>query len=756
MRKTKLYSIVFLIVGTGSLLVLMDSCTTTVQQTTALLPSVNQYVNPFIGTQGVERALEGRTHPGAQVPFGMVSVCPFNAYDTALARNANDHRRFQAPYFKDRPLISGFSHANISGVGCPEMGAILLMPTMGDVQTNPDRYFSPFEQEQAEPGYYTAKLTRYAITTEMSATIRTGISRYAFPAGNANILINLGLAQTNQRGGAVKILSPTRAEGSKSVGRFCGAQATQTVYFAVEFSKQANATGVWHNDTLSRGEAMANGGNAGAFFSFQTQADETIEVKVAISYVSTANAWLNMTTEQPGFAFEQVRQQAGTEWNQELSRIQVEGGTLDDKVMFYTALYRTLIHPNIFNDVNGEYPAMTTHETTQAEGYNRYTVYSLWDTYRNLHQLFTLAYPERQVDMVKSMLAMYKEGGWLPKWELVGNETYVMVGDPAVPVIADTYLKGINQFDVALAYEAMRKGAITPEEKNVLRPGLDAYIQYGYIPMDVKTSREVWGAVSTTQEYNVADFSLSKMAGHLGKKEDSRLFYDRSLGYKNFFNSENEFLQPKLKDGSWYEPFDSEYERWPGGPGYVEGNAWHYTFFVPHDIPGLIGLFGSNDRFVKKLQQCFDEGHFSMGNEPDIAYPFLFNYIPGAEWRTQKQVRKAIYASYSNAPAGLPGNDDCGTMSAWLVFAMMGLYPDCPAVPQYQVTSPVFDKVTIKLNKNFYQGDEFLIQTANNSKENVYIQSMSLNGQPHAKFTLDHRSIVEGGELRITVSDSYR
>ena len=716
--------------------------------------NVIQFVNPFIGTSGMERSLEGRTHPGAQVPFGMVSVCPFNAYDTAIMKNIRNHSRFQSPYFKDRTHIAGFSHVNLSGVGCPELGAVLLMPTTGPVQTRVDQYFSPYSQEEASPGYYSTYLTRYGIKAAMSATERTGISRYTFPAGTSNILINLGLAQTNQYGSAVKLISKTRAEGYRKFGRFCGSNTVQTVYFAVEFSKPAGVTGVWNSDSISLNNVQeATGNETGACFTFQTGNNESIDVKVGVSYVSTANAWLNLQTEQPGFDFAAIRKNAGEAWNRELSKILVEGGTPDDKTIFYTALYHTLIHPNIYNDVNGEYPAMGNHATQKANGYNRYTVYSLWDTYRNLHQLFTLVYPERQLDMIKSMLDMYRENGWLPKWELAGNETMVMVGDPAIPVIADAWLKGIKQFDIKVAYEAMKKSSTLPEPENALRPGLDAYLHYGYIPMDVENKKETWGPVSTTLEYNLADYSLAKMAEDLGKSADAQQFLHRSTGYKNFFNQQFGLLCPKLKDGNWYHPFDPLYDKWPGGPGYVEGNAWHYSFFVPHDIPGLIELFGSGEKFVDQLQHCFDEKYFSMGNEPDIAYPFLFNYVSGQEWRTQKEVRAAIYNNYKNAPAGLPGNDDCGTMSAWLVFAMAGLYPDCPAKTDYQITSPVFDKVTIRLNPAFYRGRSFTIKAHNNSRENVYIQVMKLNKKAWNRYTISHEAITRGGELEMYVDD---
>ena len=423
------------------------------------------------------------------------------------------------------------------------------------------------------------------------------------------------------------------------------------------------------------------GNDIGAYFTFDTEENEIILVKVGVSFVSVENARGNLEEEQPAFDFDGTRSASLKKWNNELSKIRVEGGTNDDKIMFYTALYHMLLHPNIFNDAKGEYPAVQSNEIVKTNSneilkinsFDYYTSFSLWDTYRNVHPFLSLVYPQKQLDMVKTMLSMYKENGWLPKIEYGGMETYLMVGDPAIPVIADTYLRGIKDFDVNPAYEAMKHNATVGEANNPIRPGSDNLLKYGYIPEGEKNIRSVWGSVSTAQEYCIADWNLAQMAKTLGKEDDYKLFYNRSMLYKNYFDPKTNFIRPKLVDGSWFKPFNPSKD---GGslrsqPGFVEGNSLHFTFFVPHDIPGLIKLMGGTKKFTEKLAVCFDSSYFNMGNEPDMAYPYLFNYVKGEEWRTQKYVREMIYKNFGNSPDCLPGNDDCGTTSACLLFAMM-------------------------------------------------------------------------------------
>ena len=710
-----------------------------------------EYVNPFIGTMS-----GGNTFPGAVVPWGMVSVSPHNNLNAASGYVYN-------PNMSTNPsFISGFGHTHISGPGCPDFGSAVLMPTTGEIELDEVDFRSFYDSEEAKPGYYKTMLVKYQIKAEMTATTRTGISRYTFPArnGDANIMINASsnLSPRRKRG-KIKNISNTEVEGWNMSGEFCLGGNEQITYFVAQFSKPADSYGTWNAGQIS--SAIEESGNdVGAFFKFTTSADEAIFVKVGISYVSIENARLNLQVEQiiNNKGFEEIKTEAFNAWNKALSRITVEGGTEDQKTIFYTALYHMLIHPNVFNDVNGAYPAMGHGEIKSAEGFTRYTLYSLWDTYRTVHPLLTLVYPEKQLDMVKSIIAIYEEGGWLPKWELASGDIFGMVGDPAALVIVDTYLKGVTQFDTKTAYEAMIKSAT--QTPNRIRPGLRAYLNYEYIPMDDKMGEFVWGAVSTTLEYNLADWTIAQLAKAWGRQSDYFEYMRRAGFYKNLFDSTTGFLRPKNADGSWYEPFDPSALNgelgWEGsgGPGYVEGNAWQYTFFVPHDVYGLRDLFGSDEAFVEKLQETFDNGQFGLWNEPDFAYPYLFTYIEGEEWRTQKEVRASLKKYFGTGPGGLPGNDDAGTTSGWYVFSAMGFYPDCPGSIRYSIGSPIFDRVTITLNKNFYPGEKFVIQANNNSDENIYIQSVSLNGERYSKPYLNHIDIISGGTITLEMGSA--
>jgi predicted alpha-1,2-mannosidase len=709
-----------------------------------------KYINPFIGT-AVER--EGRTYPGAVSPWGMVSVSPY--YVKFISPNQKD------PLVGRTDHISGFGHIHLSGVGCHDLfGSILLMPTTGKLEVAENLIKSKYKDEYAEAGYYRTFLSKYNVQAEMSSTTRTGISRYTFPQGNSNIIIDL-TRKSNRRSGAgyVKIISDTEIEGYKTEGRFCGGNELYNIYFVMQFSKPALNTGVWSRNGINSSRLKEiSGRSVGAYLQYQTFANEPIEVRVGISYVSIANARLNLQAEQRNKGFDNIKREAFANWDNQLSRVKVEGGTEEDKGIFYTGLYHMLLHPNVYSDVNGEYPAMGTRAVKTAEGYTRYTVYSLWDTYRNLHPFLTLVYPERQLDMVKTMIEQYKESGWLPKWEHVGYETRLMNGDPAIPVIADTYLKGIRDFDIELAYEAMKKSATFTEGTNPIRPGLKSYLKYGYIPNDDK-GEPLWGSVSTTLEYTYADWCLAQIAKALDKERDYKEFIRRSQFYKNLFDPQTKFLRPRLANGNWYSPFDPTTTNgeldwdYSGGPGYVEGSAWNYLFFVPNDIEGLKELIGGDRLFVNRLQESFDKQHFTLKNEPDMAYPYLFNYIKGEEWRTQQTTRQLIRKDFDTSHKGLPGNDDSGTTSCWLVFSMIGLYTDCPGTDRYQITSPVFSKIRIKLDPKFYAGKEFIIESNNSSSNEIYIQSISLNGRSLDRPYLTHQEITNGGKVSYAMAD---
>jgi predicted alpha-1,2-mannosidase len=698
-------------------------------------------VNPFIGTAG-----DANTHPGAMVPWGMVSVVPHT-------RPPESTRT--APYvYQDAPIY-GFGHVQLSGVGCPDLGNVLLMATTGNVRTTEPGYASAYDAEDAHPGYYTANLKSWGVRAEVTATTRAGMSRFTFPvrSGDANVLIDVSHALTPAKSGAVTVVSKSEIEGMVESGGFCGSPNKQKVHFVARFSKPAASRGTWTGAGCEAAtpDLAQTGSDIGAYMRFDTSEGEPIVVKVGISYVSIDNARANLDAEIPGWDFDAVKAAAEQAWAAELGKIAVTGGTAEDRTIFYTGLYHALVHPNVFQDVNGQYVGMRGSGIKTAVGYDRYTVFSLWDTYRNLHPLLSLVYPKRQLDMVKTMVEMSKESGWLPKWELAGNETHVMVGDPAAIVVADTYLRGIRDFDVDAAWTAIMKQA-TQASDNDIRPANGAYLQYGYIPYDL-TGDWVWGAVSTTLEYDVADFAAGRLASALGKTAEADEFARRSSFYRNLFDASSGFLRAKKKDGTFLDPFDSLAQccdkSWEGsgGPGYVEGNAWQYTFFVPHDVAGLRDLFGGDAPFVAKLQEAFDKGYFALSNEPDMAYPYLFDEIPGQAWRTQELTRAMLARYYTTKANGIPGNDDTGTLSAYCLWGAMGLYPSSPASSLYALTTPVFEKIVVALDSSVYAGSSLTIQTVNASADNKYIQSKTWNGAPISAAMLDHANVTAGGTL---------
>ena len=720
------------------------------------------FVNPFVGTTNY-----GTTNPGAVTPNGLMSVVPFNVMGSAQNKFDKDAQWFSTPYEHTNSVLTGFSHVNLSGVGCPDLGSLLLMPTTGALNVDYKSYGSAYSNETATPGYYSNLLTKYGIKCEVSATPRTGISRFTFPKGESHILLNLGEGLTNESGAMLRKVSDTEVEGMKLLGTFCyNPKAVFPIYFVMRISKAPKQMGYWKKQRTMGVEANWDntsgknklyttygkelaGDDIGAFFSFDTNEDEEVVVRMGVSFVSIANARLNLDKEQATSSFDEIRASARKSWNDDLSRIKVEGGTKEQKTVFYTALYHMLIHPNILNDVNGQYPAMESDRILTTNG-NRYTVFSLWDTYRNVHQLLTLAYPEKQLGMVQTMLGMYREHGWLPKWELFGRETYTMEGDPSIPVIVDTWMKGIRGFDINLAYEAMRKSATLPGNENLMRPDNDDYLKLGYVPL-----REQYdNSVSHALEYYIADYALSRLADSLGKKDDAKLFFNRSMGYKNYFCKDFWMLRPKLPDGSFYKPFNPrEGENFQPCPGFHEGSAWNYTFYVPHDVFGLAKLMGGKKNFITKLQKTFDEGLYDPANEPDIAYPYLFSYFKGEEWRTQQQVQRLLNKYFTDKPNGIPGNDDTGTMSAWAVFSMMGFYPDCPGEPYYTLTTPAFDKVTITLDPKYSGKKELVIETARPTANSSYIKSMTLGGKPINKYRIAHRDLVNGGILKMMLEE---
>ncbi len=724
-----------------------------------------QWVNPFVGTTNY-----GTTNPGAIVPNGMMSVVPFNVMGSDLNRFDKDSRWWSTPYDVTNKFFTGYAHVNLSGVGCPELGSLLTIATTGDLEPDYHKYGSEYTAETAVPGYYSNRLTKYDILTEVTATERSSAERYTFPGGKGNILINLGEGLTNESGATVRRVSDTEIEGSKLLGTFCyNPQAVFPIYFVMRVSRKPSASGYWKKQRPMTAEAAwdsdagkykiytrygreLSGDDIGYWFTYDSlSAGEQVEVRMGVSFVSTENARENLDKEQLSLTFDELRANAHKRWNDDLGKIRVKGGTEEQRRVFYTGLYHTLIHPNLLSDVNGEYPLMENAGAGHSDT-PRYTVFSLWDTYRNVHQLLTLVYPDRQLDMVRSMVGMANEWGWLPKWELYGRETFTMEGDPALPVIVDTWRKGLRDFDIDSAYAAMKRSATTPGAQNPMRPDIDPYIEKGYVPLGFYAG-DMSGdnSVSHALEYYVADNALAWLAEQRGDKEFAAELRKRAAGYKNYYSKESGTLRPLNADGTFLTPFNPRQgENFENVPGFHEGSAWNYTFFVPHDVEGLAKLMGGKRKFVDKLQMVFDEGLYDPSNEPDIAYPYLFSRFNGEEWRTQREVNRLLKEHFTSQPNGIPGNDDTGTMSTWALFSMMGFYPDCPGEPFYTLTSPTFDEVEIDLA----DGKTLTIEANHESPESIYIDSMTLGGKPLKKYRISHDELLDAGKINMKLSST--
>jgi predicted alpha-1,2-mannosidase len=485
-----------------------------------------------------------------------------------------------------------------------------------------------------------------------------------------------------------------------------------------------------------------------AFWRYDTAPVEPVTMWVGLSWVSIEEARANLDAER--LPFDDARDAAALAWQQNLGRIEVSGRSEADRTRFYTALYHALIHPSVLHDVSGAYPRFSRSDVGQAQDGGRYTVFSLWDTYRTLHPLLTLVYPETQLEILRSMQDMVLGAGAPPKWELIGDEVQMMVGDPAAIVFADSYAKGLTDFDASAVYEVLRDAADSTEH----RPGNGDYLDLGFVPME--EANVVWGPVSTTLEYALADWSLAELAQALGRNEDVDVLLERASSYAGFYDGDTGTLRPRNRDGSFLEPFDPDAIEGSlalrlGGPGYVEGTAWHYAFFVPHDMEGLIALHGEQ-AFADRLQWVFNTDRFAMWNEPDMGYPYLFTFVEGEAHRTQREIRAAMDGYFGTGPDGLPGNDDAGTLSAWFVFSAMGFYPVTPGLPEYRLGSPLFERITLHLTAPHHAGSTFVIEALDNTTENIFVGEASLGGQPLSAPVLSHEAIISGGLLHLQMS----
>lgn len=724
------------------------------------------HVNPFIGTTN-----RGCTNPGAVTPNGMMSVTPFNVMGSASNEYDKDKGWWSAPYDFNNKFFTGFAHVALSGVGCPDLSSILSMATTGDLYPDYHDYGSYYSDEISMPGYYSNVLTKYNIKTEVTASPRGSVERFTFPSGKGNILINLGEGLTNESGAYVKKVNAREIEGTKLMGTFCyRPQAVFPIYFVARVNKKPSADGFWKKQPLKAGPESnwdpddgkykiyteysrdLSGDDIGFWWSFDNLKEgEQIELKIGVSFVSMENARENLNKETNGLNFDAVRTLAYKEWTEFLKKVEIKGGTPEQQEIFYTALYHSLLHPNILNDVNGEYPKMESGSNGKTAS-TRYTVFSLWDTYRNLHQLLTLLYPEIQTDMVRSVIGMANESGRLPRWELYGRESFTMEGDPAIPMIIDSYMKGITDIPIKSAYRVMKKSASISGKDNKIRPDIDVYIEKGYIPVGTyEDDMSGDNSVSHALEYYVADNALAWLADKNGDKEFADSLRNRANGWKKYYSKQSGTFRPIDKNGNFIKDFNPEKgKNFENTPGFHEGSAWNYTFYIPHDIKGLAQVMGGDSIFVEKLQYFFDNDLYDATNEPNIGYPFIFNQFEGEEWRTQKETNKILKSSYKNSPDGLPGNDDAGTMSAWAIFTMMGLYPEAPASEWYTLTSPVFEEIKLNLKNDVVIN----ITTERENPDDLYIQEITWNGEPIRDYRISHSLLTQGGNLHYKLASN--
>ncbi|WP_294215383.1 GH92 family glycosyl hydrolase [uncultured Chryseobacterium sp.] len=638
-----------------------------------------QYVNPFIGTGG-----HGHTFPGAIVPFGMVQLSPDTRIDGSWDGCSGYH-------YSDA-VIYGFSHTHLNGTGVSDYGDIMLMPTMGKAGLNPKEYSSAFshKNEKASAGFYSVKLDKNNIDVRLTTTKRVGYHEYTFNnAGTANIILDLN-HRDKLLEGEVKVIDAKTIE----VSRRSSAWATnQYIYARIEFSKPMAVSRKEVNG--SQDSNIYTGTRLALAFSAKVKKGEKINVKVALSPTGYEGAGKNMLAEGQSNDFEKIRKQASADWNKELSKIEVKSADKNKLAIFYTALYHVFTQPNINMDADGKYRGRD-NKFYMAKGFDYYTVFSLWDTFRGAHPLMTLIDRKRTADFINTFIRQYEQGGKLPVWELASNETECMIGYHAVSVIADAMAKGIKGFDYEKAFEASRHSAML----DIF--GLNAYKQNNYISIDDEHE-----SVSKTVEYAYDDWCIAQMAKILGKKEDYQYFMKRSQNWKNLYNPENGFMQPR-KNGNWYQPFDPR----EVNNNYTEGNSWHYSYSVQQDIPGLIAAHGGKEKFEQFIDAIFAApdtttgreqvditglmGQYAQGNEPSHHIAYLYNYV-GKPEKTDEKIKYILDHLYKNAPDGLIGNEDCGQMSAWYILSALGIYPVTPGLPEWQTTKPYFDEVKIHL-----------------------------------------------------------
>ena len=700
---------------------------------------LTKYVDPYIGT-----GFHGHVFMGANVPFGAVQLGP---------TNISEGWDWCSGYHYSDSTIVGFAHTHLSGTGIGDLGDISVMPVVGEVKLVKGKagdqqsgYYSLFSHadEVAKPGYYSVKLKRYNIKAELTATKRVGFHQYTFPAASdGKIIIDLkpGIGWDRATETFIRQENDTTVSGYRYSK---GWAADQRIYFTAVFSKKMKKFGVYDSTAVKSGIELKGTNIKGIAF-FDTSNGEQIRLKVAISPVSIENAKLNMQTELPGWDFNRQVAAANTDWNKELGRVVVKSNDLSRMKIFYTALYHTMIAPSVFNDVNGDYLG-TDKKVYKNAGFTNYTTFSLWDTYRAAHPLLTLVNADKVGDMVNTFLAIYKQQGKLPVWHLMGNETNTMVGNPALPVIADAYLKGIKGFDKDLAYEALKSTGMMDER------GLKLLKQNGYIPADSTVESVAMGL-----EYAIADWSVAQVAKQRGNQADYAYWSKRGANYKNYFDKETRFMRGRISADKWRTPFNP-FQAIHRQDDFTEGNAWQYLWLVPQDVEGLMGLLGGRKPFTQKLDALFVAkgdmgaesspdisgliGQYAHGNEPSHHIAYMYTYA-AQPFKTADKVRYIMDNLYTDKFDGLSGNEDVGQMSAWYVFSAMGFYPVNPANGMYVFGSPVVNEATLQVGN----GKQFSLLVKNNSKVNKYIQSVTLNGKAYTHAYVLHSDLIKGGKM---------
>ncbi len=695
--------------------------------------SLTSSVNPFIGTDG-----PGNTYPGATAPYGMVQLSP------DIGTPGWD--RIAGYFYQDR-IISGFSHTHLTGTGAGDLYDILVMPVNSKsskrIEANGYRPFSAFnhQQESASAGYYQVELTDYEINVELTATPRVGIQRYTFPKDSASqVYVDLGYALNWDRATDtyIKVVNNTTLEGYR---KSTGWAKDERIYFVMQFSKPFESYTLFEGK--NKVDQEATGADTKLILNYATAEAEQLVVKTALSTANIEGAYASLNTEASHFDFDAYRKQTEAVWEDQLSKIKITTEDQDQKALFYTMMYQSMLAPTLLSDPEGAYKG-ADDEVHTVQGFDRFDTFSLWDTFRAAHPLYTIIQQERLPDFIQSLLAHYKETGLLPVWSMQGNETNMMLGYHAVPVVVDAYFKGFD-FDAELAYEACKASATAADRS------IPIYSKLGYVP--AAEENEDW-SVSKTLEYAYDDWCIAQFAKALGKKEDYKYFSKRAENWKKLHDKKTNFFRPKTEENKFVEPFIAkEYTRF-----YSESNAWQYYWFVPQDIQGLIKKTGGSTAFKQKLDSMFSLypkptdklpifstgmiGQYNHGNEPSHHVAYLYNYVDKPS-KAQERIREILKTQYKNEPYGHCGNEDCGQMSSWYVFSALGFYPVNPAQGAYILGIPLFEKAEIKLPGN----KKFIISTQNFSDENTYVKRIFLNGELLKRGFITHSEITNGGQL---------